>query len=73
MPRGQVRQGSGYFLKEFDLLKYFICHPGETLSRDRLLEDVWGYENYPPPGRSIPTWCGFVKSWSPIRNNHSTF
>jgi DNA-binding response OmpR family regulator len=33
--------------KEFDLLKYFICHAGETLSRDRLLEDVWGYENYP--------------------------
>src|SRR5205823_229233 len=28
--------------KEFDLLKYFLCHPGETLSRDRLLEDVWG-------------------------------
>ena len=26
--------------KEFDLLKYFICHSGETLSRDRLLEDV---------------------------------
>jgi two-component system alkaline phosphatase synthesis response regulator PhoP len=33
--------------KEFDLLKYFICHPGMTLSRDKLLEDVWGYENYP--------------------------
>ena len=33
--------------KEFELLKYFICHPGETLSRDRLLEDVWGYDNYP--------------------------
>ncbi|MGA7315524.1 MAG: response regulator transcription factor [Silvibacterium sp.] len=32
---------------EFDLLKYFICHPGETLSRDRLLEEVWGYDNYP--------------------------
>ncbi len=32
---------------EFELLKYFICHSGETLSRDRLLEDVWGYENYP--------------------------
>src|SRR5437762_1594314 len=27
--------------KEFELLKYFLCHPGETLSRDRLLEDVW--------------------------------
>ena len=33
--------------KEFDLLKYFLCHPGENLSRDRLLEDVWGYDNYP--------------------------
>jgi two-component system alkaline phosphatase synthesis response regulator PhoP len=33
--------------KEFELLKYFICHAGETLSRDRLLEDVWGYDNYP--------------------------
>jgi DNA-binding response OmpR family regulator len=33
--------------KEFELLKYFICHSGETLSRDRLLEDVWGYDNYP--------------------------
>ena len=32
---------------EFELLKYFICHSGETLSRDRLLEDVWGYANYP--------------------------
>ena len=33
--------------KEFDLLKYFLCHPGETLSRDRLLEEVWGYERFP--------------------------
>ena len=33
--------------KEFELLKYFISHSGETLSRDRLLEDVWGYDNFP--------------------------
>lgn len=33
--------------KEFELLKYFICHAGEPISRDRLLEEVWGYENYP--------------------------
>jgi DNA-binding response OmpR family regulator len=33
--------------KEFELLKYFICHVGETLSRHQLLEDVWGYEHYP--------------------------
>ncbi len=33
--------------KEFALLAYFISHPAETLSRDRLLNAVWGYENYP--------------------------
>jgi DNA-binding response OmpR family regulator len=33
--------------KEFALLAYFISHPAETLSRDRLLDAVWGYENYP--------------------------
>jgi DNA-binding response OmpR family regulator len=29
--------------KEFDLLKYFLCHPDEPLSRDRLLKEVWGH------------------------------
>ncbi len=44
-----ARRGKGvdFSAKEFDLLKYFLCHPGETLSRDRLLEDVWGYDHYP--------------------------
>ena len=33
--------------KEFDLLKYFLFHPGEALTRDRLLEEVWGYDKFP--------------------------
>ena len=33
--------------KEFALLAYFISHPAETLTRDRLLDAVWGYDNYP--------------------------
>lgn len=33
--------------KEFELLKYFVQHRGETVSRDRLLEDVWGYDQFP--------------------------
>jgi two-component system alkaline phosphatase synthesis response regulator PhoP len=33
--------------KEFDLLKYFLVHPGEALTRDRLLEEVWGYDKFP--------------------------
>ena len=33
--------------KEFELLKYFLCHRGEALTRDRLLEEVWGYDRCP--------------------------
>ena len=33
--------------REFELLKYFVCHPGETLSRERLLAEVWVYHHYP--------------------------
>lgn len=33
--------------KEFELLKYFVLHRGETVSRDRLLDEVWGYDQYP--------------------------
>ena len=44
MRRGKAVEVSA---KEFELLKYFIGHSGETLSRDRLLSDVWGYERFP--------------------------
>src|ERR1700724_930173 len=29
--------------REFQLLRYFIEHSGETLSREELLKEVWGY------------------------------
>src|SRR5436190_22371164 len=32
--------------KELKLLQMFVAHPGEVLSRDRLLNDVWGYNYY---------------------------
>lgn len=33
--------------REFQLLKYFIEHEGEVISRARLLDDVWGFEATP--------------------------
>jgi DNA-binding response OmpR family regulator len=40
--------------KEFDLtsleveiLKYFVAHRGEVVTREALLDKVWGYERYP--------------------------
>jgi DNA-binding response OmpR family regulator len=33
--------------KEFKTLAYLIKNPGRVISRDELLNEVWGYENYP--------------------------
>ncbi|MEO1123412.1 MAG: response regulator transcription factor [Cyanobacteria bacterium J06639_16] len=30
--------------KEFDLLVYLISHPRQVLPRDRLMDEVWGYD-----------------------------
>ena len=46
--RGEVRR-SGVAValapRELELLQYFVTHPGELLSRDRLLDEVWGYDS----------------------------
>ncbi|WP_181256687.1 response regulator transcription factor NblR [Merismopedia glauca] len=31
-------------MKEFELLRYLMSHPRETLTREQILENVWGYE-----------------------------
>jgi DNA-binding response OmpR family regulator len=33
--------------KEFQLLKYFVEHEGEVVTRHQLLDDVWGFEVTP--------------------------
>ena len=46
----EVRRGADVLqlsAKEFQLLKYFIEHRNEMLSREVLLHEVWGYESTP--------------------------
>jgi DNA-binding response OmpR family regulator len=33
--------------QEFKLLKFFAGSPNRVISREKLLSEVWGYENYP--------------------------
>jgi len=33
--------------KEFELLRFLIRNREMVLSRDRLLDEVWGYDSYP--------------------------
>jgi phosphate regulon transcriptional regulator PhoB len=34
---------------EFNLLEFFLMHPGRAYSRDQLLESVWGHQHYITP------------------------
>lgn len=34
-------------LKEFEIIKYFAKHEGEVVTRNMLLDQVWGYETFP--------------------------
>lgn len=31
-------------MKEYDLLRYLMEHPREVLTREQILENVWGYD-----------------------------
>lgn len=44
LKRGKAAEG--LTAKELKLLQLFFEHPGEVMSRDRLLNDVWGYNYY---------------------------
>jgi DNA-binding response OmpR family regulator len=33
--------------KEYEILRYFIAHADEVVSRDQLLDEVWGYDIFP--------------------------
>lgn len=33
--------------REFKILKYFLEHRGEVITRDQLLDAVWGYSSFP--------------------------
>jgi len=44
-----VKEGACVLLTayEFKLLRYFIEHAGHAVTREKLLNEVWGYQNYP--------------------------
>ena len=46
--------------REFSLLACFIRHPGEALSRDRLLAEAWGYE-HDPGTNVVDVYVGYLR------------
>jgi two-component system alkaline phosphatase synthesis response regulator PhoP len=46
--------------REFKLLKYFVEHRGAALSRDELLNEVWGY-NAMPSTRTVDVHIAWLR------------
>lgn len=50
--RHEVTRGGGILRmkpKEFELLLFFLQHPGRVFSREQILDEVWGYDFYGGP------------------------
>lgn len=46
--------------REFALAEAFLRHPGEVLSRERLLSDVWGY-NFDPGSNVVEVYVRYLR------------
>ncbi len=46
--------------KEFDLLQHFLRNPRQVLTRDRILDAVWGYD-FGATSNSVDVYVGYVR------------
>jgi DNA-binding response OmpR family regulator len=46
--------------KEFELLAYLMRHPGQVLSREQILNAVWGY-NFDPGTNIVHVYIGYLR------------
>jgi len=58
-----LRDGSDVPMKPkvFELLAFLLRHPGQVVSRDQLLEQVWGYD-YPGETRTVDVHVHWLRS-----------
>ena len=58
--------------REFQLLKYFVEHRGATLTRDELLNEVWGY-NAMPSTRTVDVHVAWLRQKVEPNPRHPQF
>lgn len=46
--------------REFTLAEVFLRHPGQVLSREQLLDQVWGYD-YSPGSNIVDVYVGYLR------------
>jgi two-component system alkaline phosphatase synthesis response regulator PhoP len=58
--------------REFQLLRYFIDHRGATLTREELLNEVWGY-NAMPSTRTVDVHVAWLRQKIEVNVRHPQF
>jgi DNA-binding response OmpR family regulator len=53
--------------REFDLLAYLMRHPGQVLSREQLLNGVWGYD-YDPGTNVVGVYIAYLRRKLAVRD-----
>jgi DNA-binding response OmpR family regulator len=46
--------------REFTLVEIFLRHPGQVMSRQQLLDRVWGYD-YDPGSNIVDVYVGYLR------------
>jgi DNA-binding response OmpR family regulator len=46
--------------REFELLVYFMRHPNQVLSREQILNAVWGYD-FDPGTNVVEVYVGYLR------------
>ncbi|MDQ5894945.1 MAG: two-component system, OmpR family, response regulator, partial [Actinomycetota bacterium] len=62
LKRTVSRQGNQVNLsaREFDLLAFLMRHPGQVLSKEQLLNGVWGYD-YDPGTNIVGVYIAYLR------------
>jgi len=62
LKRTASRDGEAVSLsaREFDLLSYLMRHPGQVLSKEQLLNGVWGYD-YDPGTNVVGVYVAYLR------------
>ncbi len=65
-PQGRMAHRSGQALhltaREFDLLELFLRHPNQVLTRDVILENLWGYDEDIPESNIVDVYIRYLRN-----------
>lgn len=65
-PQGRTVERAGHRIalttREFDLLELFLRHPRQVLTRDIVLENIWGYHDDIPESNIVDVYVRYLRN-----------